>query len=75
MGSVACKLALVSVGLADANFTIIPKNEWDVVAGMALSRGARRFASTLKKTDPVANRRDPPLSVLLALLKPHVRVG
>src|SRR5712671_2805 len=36
MGSVAYKLALVSVGLADVTFTLTPKNEWDVVAGEAL---------------------------------------
>src|SRR5437016_9262865 len=29
MGSVAYKLALVSAGLADATFTLTPKNEWD----------------------------------------------
>ena len=66
MGSVAYKLALVSVGLADATFTLTPKNEWDVVAGAALVKSAGGFVSTLEKTDLVANRRSPLLSGLLA---------
>ena len=36
LGSVAYKLALVAVGLADASWTLVPKNEWDVAAGAAL---------------------------------------
>lgn len=36
MGSVAYKLALVASGRADATWTIVPKNEWDVAAGTAL---------------------------------------
>lgn len=85
MGSVAYKLALVSAGLADATFTLTPKNEWDVVAGAALVKSAGGFVSTLEKTDLVANRRDPLLSgllacgpflknELLALVEPHISV-
>src|SRR5712672_3210803 len=66
MGSVAYKLALVSVGLADITFTLTPKNEWDVVAGAALVQSAGGFVSTLDKTTLTANRRDPLLSGLLA---------
>ena len=84
MGSVAYKLALVSVGLADITFTLTPKNEWDVVAGAALVKSAGGFVSTLEKTDLSANRRDPLLSgllasgpflkdKLLALVEPHIR--
>ena len=40
MGSVAYKLALVAAGLADATWTLVPKNEWDVAAGAALVRAA-----------------------------------
>lgn len=35
-GSVAYKLALVAAGLADATWTLSPKHEWDVAAGVAL---------------------------------------
>src|SRR5579863_8657838 len=66
MGSVAYKLALVSAGLAEATFTLTPKNEWDVVAGVALVQAAGGFVSTLEKTSLIANRHDPLLSGLLA---------
>jgi myo-inositol-1(or 4)-monophosphatase len=66
MGSVAYKLALVSVGLADVTFTLTPKNEWDVVGGAALVQSAGGFVSTLGKASLTANRRDPLLSGLLA---------
>lgn len=35
-GSVAYKLARVAAGLEDATFTLVPKNEWDIAAGIAL---------------------------------------
>jgi myo-inositol-1(or 4)-monophosphatase len=86
MGSVAYKLALVSAGLADVTFTLTPKNEWDVVAGVALVQSAGGFVSTLEKTDLIANRRDPLLSGLLAsgpllkdkllsLVEPHINLA
>ena len=86
MGSVAYKLALVSVGLADITFTLTPKNEWDVVAGAALVQSAGAFVSTLERTSLSANRRNPLLSgllasgsylkdELLALVEPHIRVA
>ncbi len=84
MGSVAYKLALVSAGQADITFTLTPKNEWDVVAGVALVQSAGAFVSTLEKTSLTANRLDPLLSgllasgpflkeQLLALVEPHIR--
>jgi myo-inositol-1(or 4)-monophosphatase len=39
-GSVAYKLALVSAGLGDATFTLVPKNEWDIAAGVLLVEAA-----------------------------------
>jgi myo-inositol-1(or 4)-monophosphatase len=83
VGSVAYKLALVSAGLADATFTLTPKNEWDVVAGAALVQAAGGLVSTLEKTSLIANRRDPLLSgliasgpflqeTLLTLVEPHI---
>jgi len=86
MGSVAYKLALVSAGLADITFTLVPKNEWDVVAGVALVESAGGFVSTLEKTALTANRRNPLLTgllasgpylkdPLLALLEPHLPVA
>lgn len=86
MGSVAYKLALVSAGLADITFTLTPKNEWDVVAGVALVESSGGFVSTLEKTSLTANRRNPLLSgllasgpflkeELLALTEPHIRLA
>ena len=40
VGSVAYKLALVAAGLADATWTLVPKHEWDVAAGVALVEAA-----------------------------------
>ena len=43
-GSVAYKLARVAAGLADATWTLTPKHEWDVAAGIALVEAAGGFA-------------------------------
>ena len=72
MGSVAYKLALVSVGLADATFTLTPKNEWDVTAGAALVLSAGGFVSTLENMPLRCNSKNPLLSGLLAS-GPHLR--
>jgi len=72
MGSVAYKLALVSAGLADVTFTLTPKNEWDVVAGVALVQSARGFVSTLEGAPLRCNNKNPLLSGLLAS-GPHLR--
>src|SRR5579864_6572025 len=66
MGSVAYKLGLVSAGLADITFTLVPKNEWDVAAGVALVTSAGGFVSTLENTPLQCNRRDPLISGLIA---------
>jgi len=65
MGSVAYKLALVSAGLADATYTLTPKNEWDVAAGAALVLSAGGFVSTLENTALRCNNKNPLLSGLL----------
>ena len=41
-GSIAYKLALVSAGMADATWTLSPKHEWDVAAGVALVAASGR---------------------------------
>ncbi len=35
-GSIAYKLALIAAGIADATFSLGPKNEWDIAAGVLL---------------------------------------
>ena len=66
MGSVAYKLALVSAGLADITFTLVPKHEWDVAAGAALVESAGGFVRTLDNRPLRCNQRNPLLSGLLA---------
>jgi myo-inositol-1(or 4)-monophosphatase len=39
-GSVAYKLALIAAGRGDATFSLTPKNEWDICAGVALIAAA-----------------------------------
>ena len=65
-GSVAYKLACVAAGLADATWTLTPKHEWDVAAGVALIHSAGGFTSTLDGSPVVFNNRKPKLTGLLA---------
>ena len=57
MGSVAYKLALVSAGLADATWTMVPKNEWDIAAGVVLVEAARGFVRRLDDSPLRFNRK------------------
>ena len=65
-GSVAYKLAMVAAGLIDATWTLVPKNEWDVVAGVALVRAAGGQIEALNEPDRRFNRPNPKLQGLLA---------
>jgi myo-inositol-1(or 4)-monophosphatase len=66
MGSVAYKLARVAAGLADATWTLVPKHEWDVAAGVALvlAAGGRILAGSPEEHR--FNRPEPLLSRLIA---------
>jgi myo-inositol-1(or 4)-monophosphatase len=66
MGSVAYKLSLVAAGLADATWTLTPKHEWDVAAGVALVTAAGGRVRCLEDAAVVFNRREPLLSGLMA---------
>lgn len=66
MGSVAYKLGLVSAGLADMTFTLVPKNEWDVAAGAALVESAGGWTLKLDHSPLRCNQKDPLISGLLA---------
>ncbi len=65
-GSVAYKLALVAAGLADATWTLVPKSEWDVVAGVALVEAAGGVCMYADGARPTFNRASPKLPNLLA---------
>lgn len=58
MGSVAYKLALVAAGLADATWSLAPKNEWDVAGGAALVKAAAGRVSLPDGTTRRFNSRD-----------------
>ena len=73
MGSVAYKLALVAAGQADATWTVVPKNEWDVAAGTALVLAAGGTVYTLDGQRPRFNNPSPLLRGLVAH-GPHLRV-
>src|SRR2546426_527124 len=66
VGSVAYKLACVAAGRADATWTLVPKHEWDVAAGVALVIAAGGSVKTLRGLTPSFNQSEPLLGGLLA---------
>jgi myo-inositol-1(or 4)-monophosphatase len=66
MGSVAYKLALVAAGLADATWTLAPKNEWDIAAGVALIECAGGFARKIDNSQIRFNQKSTRLPGILA---------
>jgi len=66
MGSVAYKVALVAAGLADATWTLAPKNEWDIAAGVALVECAGGFARRIDNSLIRFNQESTRLPGLLA---------
>lgn len=65
MGSVAYKLARVAAGKADATWTLVPKHEWDVAAGVALLLAAGGYALTSDGLPPSFNKKNPRFSGLI----------
>jgi len=59
IGSVAYKLALVAAGRLDATWTLVPKNEWDLAAGVALIESAGGWAVLKDGSAPTWNDEDP----------------
>ena len=66
MGSVAYKLALLAAGRADATWTLTPKNEWDVAAGVALVESAGGLVRSLAGSTLRFNNRNTLLPGLVA---------
>ncbi|NLH15938.1 MAG: 3'(2'),5'-bisphosphate nucleotidase CysQ [Phycisphaerae bacterium] len=65
-GSVAYKLACVAAGLADGTFTLVPKHEWDIAAGVALIQSAGGIAQITDGSAPLFNQPDPLIPGLIA---------
>jgi myo-inositol-1(or 4)-monophosphatase len=59
LGSVAYKLGLVAAGLADATWTLVPKNEWDIAAGVALIRAGGGVTYAPDGSTPTFNNKNP----------------
>jgi len=55
-GSIAYKLSLIGSGDADATFTLVPKNEWDICAGVLIVEEAGGKVSNLDGTSVVFNQ-------------------
>jgi myo-inositol-1(or 4)-monophosphatase len=71
MGSVAYKLARVAAGMADATWTLTPKHEWDVAAGVALVEAAHGETSDIHNERLTFNNPSPLIPGLLAC-GPHL---
>lgn len=52
VGSIAYKLALVASGIADVTFSLKPKNEWDIAAGVLMVQEAGGVVAT-KHGEPI----------------------
>lgn len=65
-GSVAYKLALVAAGLADATWTLSPKHEWDIAAGVALVLAGGGVARTIDNSPLTFNKKHALLPGLIA---------
>jgi len=66
VGSVAYKLGLVAAGIGDATWTLVPKHEWDVAAGVALVEAAGGFVRGITQEELRFNRANPSLKGLIA---------
>jgi myo-inositol-1(or 4)-monophosphatase len=66
VGSVAYKLGVVAAGGADSTWTLTPKHEWDLAAGVALVKAAGGIVRTLDGLEPLFNRSKLLLDGLLA---------
>ena len=74
-GGMAHKLATVAKGEADATFTLVPKNEWDLCAGAVLIEEAGGLLTTLGDKPVVFNQATTLLQGLVAsnrLLHPQL---
>ena len=58
VGSIAYKLALIAAGKADATFSLGPKNEWDIAAGVLLVEEAGGIVTNCDRQTFVFNGKD-----------------
>lgn len=65
-GSIAYKLALVAAGQADATFSLGPKNEWDIAAGVLILQQAGGKVTDLTGDSFLFNQRQPLVNGIIA---------
>ena len=73
IGSIAYKLALVAAGFADATFSLGPKNEWDIAAGVLLVSEAGGVVTDVMRQPFVFNRPDVLVNGIVASSCPSAR--
>ena len=72
VGSVAYKLALAAAGACDLNFSVQPKNEWDICAGDLLVREAGGLMLERSGQVRIYNQRNPLIEGGLAAGNEHL---
>ncbi len=65
-GSVAYKLGCIAAGLADGTFTLVPKHEWDIAAGVALVQATGGIVTITDGSAPLFNQPKPLIPGLIA---------
>ena len=68
-GSIAYKLALVAAGVADGTFSLGPKNEWDIAAGVLLVNESGGNSTNLKGKSFIFNQRKTLVDGIIAATK------
>lgn len=73
IGSIAYKLALVADGSASATFSLGPKNEWDIAAGVLLVSEAGGWVGDRDFQPFVFNQRNSLVSGIIACSQPSLK--
>ncbi len=68
-GSIAYKLARLSVGMSDSTLSITPKNEWDIAAGVILVKEAGGIVTDLAGDEYEFNQKDTLVNGVIAASK------
>ncbi len=69
MGSIAYKLALVAAGKTHASFSLTPRSEWDIAAGVFLIQEAGGIVHDLKKRVFIFNQKNIKVNGIIASSK------
>lgn len=74
VGSIAYKLGLIAAGRADATFSLGPKNEWDIAAGVLLVEEAGGKVTDKEGMPFTFNRPNPLVNGIIAATKNTYRL-